>query len=86
MGLGIKMSPALFLVLAQSRAKEKTQDGLMSLTAEGHMTLAVGTGGLPETSVGRFLDPRLELSYTREFLCGPCLGKSLFPEETSRRL
>lgn len=70
--------------VGSERAKEKTQDGLMSLTAEGHMALATGTGGLPETFVGRFLDPRLEFSYTRELLCGPWLGKSLFPEEISR--
>lgn len=55
MGLGIKMSLALFPMLAQSRAKEKTQDGPRPLTAEGHMTLAMGAGGLPETFVGEVL-------------------------------
>lgn len=59
MGLGIKLPPALYLVLAQSRAKEKTQDGLMSLTAEGHMTLAMGTEGLPETFVGEVLGSQI---------------------------
>lgn len=52
MGLGIKMSLALFPVLAQSRAKEKTPDGPMPPTAEGHMALAMGAGSLPETVVG----------------------------------
>lgn len=61
MGLGIKMSLALSPVLAQSRAKEKTQDGQMPPTAEGHMALALGAGSLTETVVGRSLDSQIKV-------------------------
>lgn len=43
MGLGIKISPAVFPVLAQSRAKETTQDGLMP--SAGQMSHGLGYGG-----------------------------------------
>lgn len=48
------MGLALFTVLAQSRAKEKTQDGLMLPTF--HMALAMGARSLPEAVVGRSLE------------------------------
>lgn len=55
-GLGITLSPAAFPVLAQRRAKEKTQDGPMLQTGRVSHGCGHGAGNLPETVVGRSLE------------------------------
>lgn len=74
MGLGIKIFLAVFPVLTQSKAKEKTQDGLMlpSGLATCHMALAMRAGSLSETVVGKSLGSQLRTQQNhRDLLCGP---------------